>query len=79
MSAVTVLDLSEEMHRALQARASQNGRSAEAEMLDILEKALRSDTGLKIGSELAAFGKSFGGIELTISRDRTPLKPAEYE
>lgn len=78
MPAITVLDLPEETHRALQARASQNGRSTEAELLDILERALRSGSRLKIGSELAAFGKSLGGIELTISRDQTPLKPAEY-
>lgn len=79
MAAITVLDLPEETHRALQARASQNGRSAEAEVLAILERALLSDPRLKIGSELAAFGKSFGGIELAISRDQTPIEPAEYE
>jgi len=79
MAAITVVALPEETYRALQARASQNGRSAEAEVLDILERALRSDARVKIGSELAAFGKSFGGIELVVSRDQTPIKPAEYE
>ena len=79
MPAITVLDLPEETHRALQARASRNGRSAEAELLDILDKALRSGTRLKIGSELEAFGKTLWGIELPVSRDQTPIKPAEYE
>lgn len=79
MPAITVLDVPEETHRALQARASQNGRSTEAELLDILEQALRPGAPVKIGAELAAFGKSFGGIELVIVRDQAPLKPADYE
>jgi len=34
---------------------------------------------IKIGSELAAFGKRYGGIELDIKRDRSPIEPAIFE
>ena len=38
MPAVTIRNLSDATHRALKVRAAQHGRSAEAEMRDILEK-----------------------------------------
>ncbi|HQX14766.1 MAG TPA: Arc family DNA-binding protein [Nitrosomonas sp.] len=61
MSVVTVRNLPEETHRALKLRAAQHGRSTEAEIREILEEAVRSRMLVKIGSELAAFGQSFGG------------------
>jgi len=61
MSVVTVRNLPEETHRALKLRAAQHGRSTEAEIREILEEAVRPRTRVKIGSELAAFGQSFGG------------------
>ena len=39
MAAVTILNLSDEAHRALKARAAQHNRSAEVEMRAILEAA----------------------------------------
>ena len=39
MPAVTIRNLSDEAHRALKVRAIHHGRSAEAEMRDILEAA----------------------------------------
>ena len=79
MAVVTVRNLPEETHRALKLRAAQHGRSTEAEIRAILEDAARPKARLKIGSELAAFGKRFGGIDLDISRDQTPTKPAVFE
>jgi plasmid stability protein len=79
MPAVTVRNLPEETHRALKVRAAHNGRSTEAEIRVILEEAVSPKTRLKIGSELAAFGQRFGGIDLDIVRDRTPPKPAVFE
>ena len=46
MPAVTIRNLSEATHRALKVRAAQHGRSAEAEMRDILETAVRPATRL---------------------------------
>ncbi len=79
MAAVTVRNLPEETHRALKLRAAQHGRSTEAEIREILENAVRPKARLKIGSELAAFGKRFGGLDVDISRDQTPAEPAVFE
>lgn len=79
MAAVTVRNLSTEIHRALKVRAAHNGRSTEAEIRIILEEAVRPKPRLKIGSELAAFGRRYGGIELNYKRDLRPIEPAEFE
>jgi plasmid stability protein len=79
MPAVVVRNLPEATHRALKVRAAQNGRSTEAEIRLILEQSVAPKTRLKIGSELAAFGRRYGGIEIKNRRDRQPIEPAEFE
>lgn len=79
MSAVTVRNLPEETHRALKLRAARNGRSTEAEIRCILEEAVKPDTRVRIGSQLAAFGKQFGSVELEPVRDSDPIEPATFE
>jgi plasmid stability protein len=79
MPAVTVRNLPEETHRALKLRAARNGRSTEAEIRHILEESVSAKPRLKIGSELAAFGRRYGGIDLNIKRDPRPIEPAEFE
>lgn len=78
MAAVTIRNLSDEAHRALKVRAAKHGRSAEAEMREILEQAARPQSRLKIGSELAAFGRRFT-LDLEPMRDRSPIEPASFE
>ena len=78
MPVVTVRNLPEATHRALKVRAAQHGRSTEAEIRDILEQQVLPKARVRIGSELAAFGKSLGGIDLKISRDPTPTEPADF-
>ena len=79
MAAVTVRNLSEKTHRALKLRAARNGRSTEAEIRLILEETVLPKPRLKIGSELAAFGRRYGGIELNYKRDRKPIEAAKFE
>jgi antitoxin FitA len=79
MPVVTVRNLPEETHRALRLRAARHGRSTEAEIRAILEEAVRPETRLKIGSELAAFGRRFGGIDLDLAREQGPTEPATFE
>jgi plasmid stability protein len=79
MPAVTVRRLPEEVHRALKLRAAQNARSTEAEIRHILEESVSPKPRLKIGSELAALGRRYGGIEIDYKRDRRPIEPAEFE
>jgi plasmid stability protein len=66
MAVLTVRNLPDETHRALKRQAAAHGRSTEAEVRAILEAAVRPAAQLGIGSELAAFADSFGGIELDI-------------
>lgn len=79
MPAVTVRNLPEETHRALKQLAAEHGRSTEAEIREILEEAVRPRSRVKIGSELAAFGQRFGGVDLDIAREQTPTEPAVFE
>lgn len=79
MPAVIVRNLPEETHRALKQRAARHGRSTEAEIREILEEAVRPKARLKIGSELAAFGREMGGLDLDIARDQAPVDPAKFE
>jgi plasmid stability protein len=79
MPSVTIRNLSDETHRALRVRAARHGRSTEAEIRAILDEAARPKKRIKIGSELTAFGQRFGGVDLAVWRDRTPIEPAKFE
>ena len=78
MAAVTVRKLSEKTHRALKVRAARNGRSTEAEIRAILNEAVGVKTEAGLGTQLAALGKRFGGIDLKIVRDPRPIRPAKF-
>ena len=78
MAAVTVRNLREETHRALKLRAARNGRSTEAEIRHILEESVSTKAEMGLGSQLAALGRRFGGIELNIARDKKPAEPADF-
>ena len=77
MSSVTVRNILEATHRAIKLRATQHGRSTEAEIRAILENAVRPALGM--GSALAAIGQSLGGITLDLPRDPRPVEPAGFE
>ena len=79
MSAIVVRNLLPETHRALRARAAQHGRSTEAEVRAILDAAVRPTTRVKLGSALVALARPLGGLDLDITRDRTPAKPPSPE
>ena len=79
MPAVIIRNLPEETHRALKRRAAIKGNSTEGEIREILEAAVRPEARLKIGSELAEFGKNLGGVDLEIIRDPSPTEAAEFE
>lgn len=79
MPAVTIRNLPEATHRALKVRAAQHGRSTEAEIREIIESAVRPQERIKLGSELAAIGREFGGVELDIERDKTPAGTVSFE
>ena len=78
MPAIVVRNLSPETHRALRVRARRHRRSTEAEIRAILDGAVRPATRLKLGSALAELAKRFGGLDLKLTRDKTPAEPADF-
>ena len=84
MPSITVRNVPDDVHRALRVRAARNGRSAEAEIRDILEHAVKPEKRVRMGDALASLGRE---LELTDedfaileqARDKTPAEPASFE
>ncbi|MEM6943197.1 MAG: plasmid stabilization protein [Pseudomonadota bacterium] len=84
MAAVTIRNLSDDVHRALKRRAAEQGRSTEAEMRAILEAAVLPPERLRLGSALAALGGKAGLTEADIeavnaTRHTAPAEPMRLE
>jgi len=79
MPTIVVRNLPEETHRALKVRAAAHRRSTEAEVREILDHAVRPPERLRIGSELAALGRKFGGVRLKVRRDAAETSAAEFD
>lgn len=77
MPAIVVRNIGAETHRALRERAKRHGRSTEAEVRAILDRAVTPATRVRLGSALAALAKPLGGVELKIQRDKTPATPTD--
>jgi plasmid stability protein len=78
MATIIVRNLSEEARRALKARAAQHGLSMEAEARAIIEDAVKPAGRRKLGDELAQIGRRYGGWDLEIERDQTPVRGADF-
>ena len=84
MPSMTVRNVPDEVHRALRVRAAKHGRSAEAEIREILKNAVKPEGRLKLGSLLANIGRkiNLSDDEFSIleqSRDKTQAKPVDFE
>jgi antitoxin FitA len=79
MATVTVRNLPEAVHRAIRVRAAEHGRSAEAEIREILAASVLPIGRLKIGTELRQFAAQLDGVELVFARDQTLINPAKFE
>ena len=79
MTAITVRNVPDEVHRALRVRAATHGRSTEAEIRAILETAVKPEGRIKLGTLLADIGRELGGIDLKVERDKTPAEPLRFE
>ena len=81
MPSITIRNLPDATHRALKLRATQQGRSIEAEVPFILEAAVAPKVGLD--SALAEIGRSLHGVDidvvLDLKRDPRPVKSARFE
>lgn len=81
MPSITVRNVPPAVHRALRARAARHGRSAEAEIRDILAAAVKPEGRLKLGSLLAEIGRRAGLTEEEAAvfaqvRDKSPARAA---
>ena len=76
MRAVTVRKISEKTHRALKLRAARNGRSTEAEIRKILDDAASANSDVGLGSQLAALGRRFGGIDRAVGETSPDAMPS---
>ena len=84
MAVLTVRNLPDEVHRALRARATHHGRSTEAEVRDILAAAVKPESRIRMGDELAKLGRepklTDEDVEALVSnRDKTPARPVSFE
>ena len=84
MAMLTVRNITDEVHRALRVRASQHGRSMEAEVREILESAVSPVGRVKLGSLLAGMGRKakLSDAEFAVFdqvRDKTPARPVRFE
>ena len=59
---VTAVNLPDEVHRVIRIQAAQNGRSTEAEIRAILERAAKPEGRVKLGSLLASFAREAQGL-----------------
>lgn len=80
MAVLTVRNVPDEVHRALRARAAEHGRSAEAEVREILSAALVPARRILIGDALLALGRDLALTDEDVAaldavRDRTPAEP----
>ena len=85
MANVNVRNLPDEVHRAIRIQAAHHGRSTEAEIRDILERATKPEGRVKLGSLLASIAREAGGLTdeehalFESVRDRTPAEPMRFE
>jgi plasmid stability protein len=78
MADVLVRNLGEKTHRDLKRRAKQNGRSVNAEILAVLDKAAEPEKQVGLGTAIHEFAMQYGGFELEIERDRTPARYPDF-
>jgi plasmid stability protein len=85
MASITIRNVPDEVHRAIRVRAAMHGRSAEAEIRDILEQAARPEGRVKLGTLLASIASEAGGLtdaeaeHFNQLRDKTPAEPMSFE
>lgn len=86
MNAITIRNLSDEANRALEARAEQNGTTAEAEAERILQEILGEESitaeepEVGLGTALRRLREKFPELaEIDFSRDQTPAGRVSFE
>jgi antitoxin FitA len=76
---IVIRQLPAEVHRALKLRATDHGRSTEAEVRDIIARAVLPDNRPKAGDLLCAIWNGAHPSDVTFERDKTPYDPISFE
>lgn len=79
MAQIVVRQIPEEVHRALKAQAAAHGRSAEAELREIIAHAVLPQSRPRTGDLMRSIWSGAETDDLSVERDRTPAKPAGFE
>lgn len=84
MGMLTVRNLPDDVHRALRVRAALHGQSTEAEVREILAKAVKPESRVRVGDALAALGRKVGLTNKDIdvlgqARHKKPAEPIRFE
>ena len=84
MAILTVRNVPDEVHRALRVRAAIHGRSTEAEVREILERAVKPEQRVRIGVALAVLSGRLGLTNDDFEvfdqvRDKAPAEPMRFE
>ncbi len=84
MASIMIRNVPDDVHRALRVRAAQHGRSAEAEIREILERAVKPPKRVRLGDALAALGRKVGLTDEDIAvidkvRGKSPAEPMKFE
>lgn len=84
MPALTIRNIPDDIHRGLKALAAQHGRSAEAEVREIIAAAVKPTERQLVGSALAGIWGRVGMTDheakiIEAARDREPAKPMSFD
>lgn len=84
MAMLTVRNLPDDVHRALRVQAAQHGHSTEAEVREILTRAVKPEARVRVGDALAALGRRIGLTNEDFEvfdrvKDKTPAEPVMFE
>lgn len=79
MAQIVVRQIPDEVHRALKAQAAAHGRSAEAELREIIARAVLPQSRPRAGDLIRDIWSGAETEGLSIERDRTPAEPARFE
>ncbi len=84
MPAITIRNIPDEVHRGLKALAARHGRSTEAEVRELISKAVQPEGVPRAGEALGAI---WGALNLSdeelatieAAKDTTPAKPMGFD
>ena len=79
MAQIVVRQIPDEVHRALKAQAAAHGRSAEAELREIIARAVLPESRPRAGDLMRSIWDGAETDDLSIERDRTPAEPGRFE